>query len=635
MLFLFFTFFLFPQGKDSLKSYQLSDIVVTATRTETSIKDLANSISIIDSSEIKLRNKSSVFDLLKEEYGISFTQQGGVNKLASIYTRGANSNHTLILIDGVEANMPSDPGNSFDFSFLPADNIARIEVLRGPQSTLYGSNAMAGVISIITKKGYGDPKFNFSAEGGSYGTYRGIAGINGGLNIFNYSVVLSRFKTDGFSSASTRYGNTEKDGSDNYNLTSRVGADFLINSGAIDNLSLNLFIRFSKGNSAYDQWGGELGDDPTYIFKLEESAYRGEANLSLFNGFWKQTLGASFFRNVRKYSFDSSNIYNSISSRSLYDGRKVKLDWQNNIQPFDWNLFTFGMEWSKEDAASEYYAGSYASLFPDKNATIAGVYAQDQVKADNFFGVIGIRVDNHNKFGSVTTYRIAPSYYIPETGTKFKFTYGTAFHSPSLFDLYDPAFGNTSLIPEKNTGWDIGFDQYLLDDQITAGLTYFKNSFTNLFGYDANYRTINIDAAETHGLEFYTTVWVNSRLRIKFNQTWTKSNVIEGNGKGLPLLRRPENKTGLIVTYLFNDKFNASLEAVAVGQRDDMNFSLFQSIRVKLPAYGLANLSASYSITSYLDIYGRVDNLFNTEYEEIYGYGVAGLSGYLGIRLNL
>ena len=141
LLFLFFTVFLSPQTRDSIKSYQLSDVVITATRTETRLKDLANSISIIDSAEIKMRNKSSVFDLLKEEYGISFTQQGGVNKLASIYTRGANSNHTLVLIDGVEANLPSDPGNSFDFSFLPVENVARIEILRGPQSTLYGSNA--------------------------------------------------------------------------------------------------------------------------------------------------------------------------------------------------------------------------------------------------------------------------------------------------------------------------------------------------------------------------------------------------------------------------------------------------------------------------------------------------------------
>lgn len=164
-LLLVFPICIFAQDKDSIKTYQLSDIVVTATRTEAPIMELANSITIIDSAEIKRRNKTTVFDLLKDEYGISFTQEGGVNKLASIYTRGSNSNHTLVLIDGIEVNMPSDPGNSYDFSFLTPDNVERIEVLRGPQSTLYGSSAMAGVINIITRKGIGDPKFVVSSEG--------------------------------------------------------------------------------------------------------------------------------------------------------------------------------------------------------------------------------------------------------------------------------------------------------------------------------------------------------------------------------------------------------------------------------------------------------------------------------------
>ncbi len=247
LLTILFPILVFSQNRDSLKNYQLKDVVITATRTENSIHDLANSISVIDSAEIHDRNKVTVLDLLKDEYGISYTSQGGANKLASIYTRGANSNHTLVLVDGIELNMTNDPGNSFDFSYLPTDNVARIEVLRGPQSTLYGSNAMAGVINIITQKGNGAPRFSLSAEGGSYGTYRGIADVSGSLDKLNYSVAVSRFKTTGFSSASVNYGNTEKDGSDNLNLTSRIGYNLLQNSGNIDNLDLNLLYRFSKG----------------------------------------------------------------------------------------------------------------------------------------------------------------------------------------------------------------------------------------------------------------------------------------------------------------------------------------------------------------------------------------------------
>jgi vitamin B12 transporter len=631
---LFFPILICPQTKDSLKNYQLRDVVITATRTENPLKDLANSISLIDSAEISARNKLVVFDLLKEEYGINYTSQGGANKLASIYIRGGNANHTLILVDGVELNMTNDPGNSYDFSFLPTDNVERIEVLRGPQSTLYGSNAMAGVINIITQKGYGSPKFSLSAEGGSYGTYRGLADVSGSYDVFNYSVAVSRFKTTGFSSASSNYGNTEKDGSDNYNLTSRFGLNVLQNSGVIDNLDFNLFYRFSKGSSAYDQWGGLHGDDPTYVFNLQESALRGEAEANMFNGFWKSTLGASLFRNVRWYSFDSTT-YNPYSSNSLYDGNKIKFDWQNNFQLTEWNLFTLGIESQNEQVNSDYYYGSYLSQFPSNTAYTTGVYLQDQIKTGNLFAAIGVRTDKHNLFGTVTTYSIAPAYFIPETGTKVKFTFGTAFHSPSLFDLFDPAFGNTALKPEKNTGWDAGMEQYLDNNKVAVGITYFSNQFENLFGYDSNYRTINIDKAETHGVEFYSTVEVTANTKFKLNYTFLKSNELSGPDQGLPLLRRPEGKLGFVLFNTFGNKLNTTFELDYVSTRYDDNFSSYPTVRVTLKPYTLVNVSASYTLFSYLDFYGRIDNLFNTAYEEIYGYGVPALSGYLGFKLVL
>jgi vitamin B12 transporter len=619
---------IFAQNKDTLKTYQLSDIVISATRTENPIMELANSITIIDSTEISRRNKTSVFDLLKDEYGISFTQQGGANKLSSISIRGSNSNHTLVLIDGVEVNMPSDPGNSYDFSFLTPDNVERIEVLRGPQSTLYGSNAMAGVINIITKKGSGRPKFLVEGEGGSYGTYRGVAGLNGSIDMFNYSVSLSRFKTSGFSSASSRYGNTERDGSDNYNFSSRFGLD--INN----NLSFNLFYRFEKDFSNLDQWGGLHGDDPTYKNNMEEYELKGETELSLFDSLWNQTLGVSIFRNVRKSSFDSTT-FNPNSSRSIYDGKKVKFDWQNNIQFNNWNLVTLGIESFSEGANSEY--NSSISIYNDTLANrivyTTGLYIQDQLKVmNNFFATVGVRFDKHNRFGGVTTYRIAPAYIIPGTGTKLKFTYGTAFHSPSLYDLYDPTYGNSSLKPEKSKGWDAGIEQHFPDNKFSIGLTYFNNQFVDLFGYGNNFRTVNIDKAETYGVEFFSAAEVTPNAKFKVNYTYTKAIELQGPDKDLPLLRRPNVKIDFILYYTISDKFNAMAELTFLSARDDEDFSSF--VRVILPAYGIINLSASYNVYSYLDIYGRVDNLFNNYYEEIYGYGTAGLSGYIGFKLN-
>ncbi len=264
-----FSFFSFPQNSivqktDTAGFYKLNEVVISATRTNSNTIELANSISVIDSEQISNSNANNVFDILKNETGISFTRQGGNGTLSNIYLRGANSSQTLVLIDGVELNLTNDPSGVYDFSTLPADNIDRIEVLRGPQSTLYGSDALAGVINIITKKGTGTPKFSLLTEGGSYNTYKGILGLNGSVKKFNYSIALSRTGSDGFSAASEKYGNTEKDGYTFNNVSSVLGYNIS------NNVEINLYTHYTKSKSDYDQFGGMFGDDPTYVFNQEE-----------------------------------------------------------------------------------------------------------------------------------------------------------------------------------------------------------------------------------------------------------------------------------------------------------------------------------------------------------------------------
>ncbi len=624
------------QTLDSTKIYKMSEVVVTATKTKIPEIEAASSITVIDSSDISNRGNFTAFDLLKDQYGLSYTQQGAPGSLSYIYLRGSDPGEVLVLIDGVDVNMPNDPGNTFDFADLPVDNIERIEILRGPQSTLYGSNAMAGVINIITNQGLGKPKLILSTEGGSYNTYKGLAEINGGTNIFNYNVSLSRLKTDGFSSASSKYGNTEKDGTSNYNLSSRFGLN--LNK----DLDLNIFIRYKKANTGLDQHGGEFGDDPTYIYNTEESSYRAEGNLKLFDNIWNQTLGLSLFRNVREYSFDST-LNNPASSSSIYDGNKFKLDWQNDFNLSKSNLLTFGIETETEKAISDYFYnstayGAFQSLFPQANAVTAGIYIQDQLNFENkFFGSIGIRNDIHNRFGSVVTYRIAPAYIIWKTGTKFKASFGTGFKSPSLFYLFDPAFGNKDLKPEKSFGWDAGIEQYLLNSDMTVGLNYFYNRFTDLFGFDNNFKTINIDKAETNGIELYLTSNLLTNLKLKMNYTFTntKDESVNSTDNGLPLLRRPKHKIGLNINYSFFQDADANAEVIYVGKRDDKDFNSYPVKRVTLQSYTVVNLSASYKLTDLFQVYGRVQNLFNTYYEDILGYATPGLSGYLGIKFTI
>jgi vitamin B12 transporter len=624
------------QKTDTVGLYKLTDVVITATKTRTNTLEIANSISIIDSTEISNSNSNNVFDVLKNETGISFTQQGGNGTLSNIYIRGANSSHTLVLIDGVEVNLTNDPSGVYDFSALPVDNINRIEILRGPQSTLYGSDALAGVVNIITKKGNGSPKFSLITEGGTYNTYKLSAGLNGSIQRFNYAATLSKTGSDGFSAASEKYGNTEKDGYNFDNLSAVLGY------GLSDNAEINLYTRFTKSKSDYDQHGGMYGDDPTYVFNQEEFSIRGEGKIQSLDGKWDQKFGLSFIRNVRKYSYDTSaaSIY---YSNSLYDGRKYKLDWQNDIQLNKSNLLTAGAEFEIEEALSEYYAYTYLSppdfysAIPKRDANTIGVFLQDQMNYDEkYFATLGVRLDHQNKFGSEFTYRFSPAYMIWETGTKIKGAIGSGFKAPSLYYLYDPAYGNENLKPEKSLGWEFGVEQYLFKQSMSFGATYFYNKFTDMFGFDyITFKTININQALTKGVELFIQARPVDGLNVKINYTFTDAKDKSPNSADYDkkLLRIPENKSGLFISYSFMPKANINADIIRVGAREDIDFSTYQ--RIELKGYLLINLAAHYDIFDFLRLNARVENLLNTDYEEVFGYGTAGLSFYGGINLSL
>lgn len=619
------------QKSDSLSTYGLSEVVISANRALTPASEVASSVTIIKKEEIERSNKPFLSDLLKAVPGLSVVQQGGKGSLSSIFLRGGNAQHTLFRIDGVEINDPSSLNNAYDLSNLQLDNIERIEVLRGPQSTLYGSEAMAGVISIFTKKGSGSPKLSLSAEGGSYGTMNGNAALNGSFKVIDYSLSYSGYKTKGFSSADKNYGNTETDGSLNNSIYSRLGVKLT------EFMSLDVLYNFIKSRTDLDQNGPD-GDDPNFVYKLEESVFKTSSNISLFEGRWNQDLGVSIMRHISHTIDDIDEIRPQTSSDAYFNGSRLKLEWQNNLKVDKYNMLVFGAEAYREKANTSYFSrseyGPFNSEIPENSATTTSLYLQDQVNfANAIFASAGLRYDKHNRFGSITTFRIAPAYLISETNTKLKFTYGTGFKSPSLYNLFDPAFGNPDLKPEKSRGWDAGVEQYIMKDKLSLGATYFSNDFTDLIGYDNNYRSINIDKVKTSGLELSLAGAFN-KLFINLNYTFTESKDKSMNSidSGKDLLRRPKNKLGLNIAYSFNDA-DVNLELMNMGKREDRDFVTFQ--RVELSAYTLVNLGAAYNVTNYLKFFGRIENLLDQKYEDVLYYGTPGVSGYFGIRLSI
>lgn len=617
--------------------YKLSDVVVSATKNQTSTLELANSVTIIDSADIANRNSANVFELLKNEYGVSFTRQGGPGTLSNINIRGGNSDHTLVLVDGIEVNLNSDPSNVYDFAFLSTDNIQSIEILRGPQSTLYGSNSLAGVVNVITRKGNGKPNFSLLTEAGSCKTYKTSLGMNGSIADFNYTVAIGRSESEGFSAASEKYGNAEKDGYKKDNISSRFGYDF--GSAA----ELNVFMNYNNSKSDYDQAGGKFGDDPTYVFNQEEFSFRGEGKIKLFDGKWNQKIGAAIINNIRKYRFDSTQ-FNTASSRSSYDGRKFKFDWQNNFNLIENHLFTIGLEAEREETISEYYFFSpfynVTSLFPIKESRTFGIYLQDQFNfGQNLFCTVGMRLDKHAKFGSAFTYRIAPAYIIWQTGTKIKATFGSGFKAPSLFNLYDPAFGNPDLNPEKSLGFDAGIEQFFGNELMSLGITYFQNNYKDLFGYDNNFKTINVKKAKTNGVETYLTVKLVDELEIKMNYTFTiaKDESESLADKERKLIRRPEHKVGGYISYNISSRTNANFEIIYVGKRNDLIFDnvTFSSSRTQLDPYVLLNFAAHYTLSNFLRLHLRLENILDSDYEEVFGYATPSFSIYGGVKFSL
>lgn len=603
---------------------EMPPVVVTATKIETPTKEVGSSITVISAEEIENKQRTSVQEVLRGTPGLDVVQNGSFGATTSVFLRGANSEHTLVLIDGIEVNDPISTGRAFNFGNLTTENIERIEILRGPQSTLYGSDALGGVINIITKKGEGPPKVYASAEYGSHETFRETVGLSGGNDLTYYSLSVSRLDTDGISARDEDDGNREEDGHENTSISAKVGLT------PTDNTDLALIARYTDASVDLDSFAG---DDPNSVQDTEHFFIRGQATVTLFDGFWEQT-GSVSYSDTERDSDDPPDPMNPLGSTSFFDGELLKFEWQHNLYLHETNTLTLGVETEEEEGLSRSSFGD----FPKKDVRMNGYYVQDQIKLWNrFFTTVGVRLDDHESFGSETTFRVASAYIFEETGTKLKGSYGEGFKAPSLYQLFapdDPFFGpvgNPNLEPEESEGWDIGIEQELFDGKVLLGATYFENDFDNLIIFVSGDGFVNVSQAESEGVELSAEIYPCENLSIRANYTYMET---KDKSTGEELVRRPGNKAGIDVNYRFlEDRANMNLEVLYVGEREDTDFSTFPSTTVTLDDYTVVNLAASYDVCENLRIFGRVENIFDEDYEEVLGFGVPGFSAYAGVRV--
>ncbi len=611
------------------------EITVTATRIETPTREVASSVTVISREELERTKKTTLLQALEEIMGLTVIQNGPTGGAASTLIRGGNSEHTLFLMDGVELNDPISPARSFDLAHVALENVERIEVLRGPQSTLYGSDALSGVINIITRKGQDETRFFVTSSGGTYGTFASKTGVSGGGKRTHFSLGASYLRNEGFSAASASYaGNEENDGYQNLTVSGRFGYRFS------DSLELDFILRRIETRIELDNFGGAYGDDPNSTQKNQSLFLKGQFRALLLKNRWEQKFSFSFVDYDRRHENPEDVTHPFDSEAGFFKSRLTSLDWQHNFFLHEANTLTLGIDHQQEQGESEYHSegiwGPYSSLFPLQRARITGFYLQDQIRlGSRFFATAGIRIDTHNQFGTSTTFRFAPAFFFKETQTKLKATLGTGFKSPSLYQLYAPEslmgpIGNETLNPEKSTAWDIGIEQYLLEGKVLIGATYFKNDYQGLIQFDLAQGYTNVGKAESKGLEFL----VQSRLGedFSFTASYTRTEAKDLDTDTL-LLRRSKDKFSASLDFSFINKSHISLVHIHTGKRDDLDFSTWPAARVSLPGFTLLNAVASYELLPDVQVFCRMDNLLNEKYEMIKGYGAPGRTVNGGINL--
>lgn len=610
------------------ESTALHEIVVYANRLRAKVKDIASAVSVISAEDIAQSGAVTVPDLLRRQPGLDVVQSGPAGGNVAVFIRGANSEHTLVMVDGVLLNNPVTTSRLFNLANMPLDLIERIEIIRGPQSSLYGSDALGGVISIVTKRGKGAPTASFEAEGGSFGTAKTAASIAGGEEGFDYSFSASRFHTDGISAASKRDGNREKDGNDILGIAGQFGYT------PSEQFSLRSTIRVNQSETEIDNFGGVGGDDPNRTVDNQTIAAGVVAEGAVADGIVRPSVGYTIADHALDDKNDPDSAHPQDSLRSSYDGTLMKGFGTLQIDPSDAISTLVGVESIREVAQSTYRSlssfGPYDEDVPEKSAQTNGGFVQLRARPLSGFTTEGsVRIDDNQRFDQRTTWRFAPQYVIEDTGTRFRATVGTGYKAPSLYQIFSQ-YGDRGLRPERSTGWDAGIEQAFCERAIVFEALYFQNRLSNLINFDpGTFRFQNISEATTNGVELSSRWSVVDGFDLSASYTYTDPTDTSTNQR---LLRRARNKADFNASYRIGKRYTVTGGYTLIGRRADLDFSGGAPERVFLGSYGLVNVGLQVQLARDWQLNVHMSNLLNKEYEEVQGYGTFGMGAYAGVR---
>ena len=578
-------------------------ITIEGSRLNQTQTEVGTSVSVITVEDLKVLDFDFVLDAIASVPGVTINQNGAFGGAASIRIRGAASEQTLVLIDGVPVNDPTSPGGGFDFARLDTDNIERIEVLKGPQSTLWGTDAIGGVVSIITKRaeqGLGGAAF---AEYGSFDTFRGGASLEHGSERGDLRLAVVRSTSNGISKADEDNGNTEEDEYDALTLSAKgglnLGGDFRLSADVLwtdASLEFDSFIFGAQGDVAD-------GDEES---ETEELSLNGSLTGSLFDGRLENLLLIGYSDISRE------NFTNNVPGFSS-EGERLIYRYQGTVNVNEQHTLAFGAE--REETSANGQDTSINGFF--------GLYEFKPIDELTITG--GVRIDDHQRFGNETTGRVAAAYN-PSEQITLRASWGQGFKAPTIFQTTFFCCGavapNADLEAETSQAFDVGMDWRSPDGRAQAGVTYFNQDIENQIDFSfavGGYE--NIAVVESQGVEVYASYALTQWLNIAADYAFIDSQ----DGAGNELSRIPEHSADVTIALDPQGPFSGALLVRYNGAEQNTDGTTLDS-------WTRVDLTGRYQLNEHFELFGRVENLFDADYQQVLGYGTPRISGSIGVR---
>lgn len=613
-----------PVSSQSMPSAEagIETIIISGDRFGTPLDHIGQSVSVITADDIDLRQNVQVFDALATVPGIQTQSSGPLGTVSTVFVRGAPSSATLMVQDGIVLNSLSDTSGGFNFANFDTSDIERIEVIRGAQSTLYGSDAIGGIINVITKSGEDGFGGSATIEAGSFGTVRGHGTVYGGDDRLHGRLTFSGQSSDGFSA---QVGNDENDGFENITLSGRVTFK------PVDTLTLDAVLRYSDSEIEFDAFGTNFA-----LSNTEEVNVAAFATYDALDGRLTNRVGLTYSH------LQSSNLNDNTGDEVPNDltfqqeGGRLSLEYQGSYKATDWLDLLAGAEYEEAEADVPVAFISFNEQIEQSSA-----YGLVRIKPTDWIDLTaGIRHDDHSRFGGATTANATANIRLEETGTTLRGSYSEGFKAPTPGQLganvnsrdFILAAGlNPDLAPETSTGWDLGVQQDWPIFGGVFGVTYFRSDIKNLIAFDfvggfspVNSAFFNVDEVSTEGVEIMMSLSPIESVRIEAAYTYLEAIDVK---TGIQLDNRPEDRFTFDASWAPTSKLNLGAQLIYNGDETE-------SFGAPLDSFVVVNIRADYDISEQIEVFARIDNLFDEDYFDNSGFNTAPLSAYGGFRVR-